>query len=297
MTDTHHPAAAPGKLKILVTEDNLVNRVLAQKLLEKFGHAVTLATNGKEGAAVWSANPPRHFDVILMDIQMPIMDGLQATALIRERELALNAEPNPENLPPFHIPIVAMTAHAMKGDRERYLAGGMDDYISKPIHPPDLEKIIQSVIARLRAPAPSTPAAAAAEPHPANSEEASVIGIAESEILAHFDGDAELARELAEIFIRECPKLLEDIRAAIDHADPQALHHSAHALKGSVGNFSTKDAHSSAHQLEMLGKLGTTEGAAAIFAALELQLQFFNQILAGLAKETAPVPAESSSGA
>jgi two-component system, sensor histidine kinase and response regulator len=285
MTETQHPAASPGKLKILVTEDNLVNRVLAQKLLEKFGHAVTLATNGKEGAAVWSANPPRHFDVILMDIQMPIMDGLQATAFIRGRELALNAEPNPENLAPLHIPIVAMTAHAMKGDRERYLAGGMDDYISKPVRPADLETIIQSVVIRLRAPAPPSSTGLS---NPTNFEELPVNNIEESDILAHFEGDAELVRELAEIFLRECPRLLHDLRAAIQNADAQALERSAHSLKGSVGNFSVSMAHTSANQLEMLGKSGSTEGAAQIFAALETQLQRFNQVLAGLAKEPAP---------
>jgi protein-histidine pros-kinase len=288
MTDPQLPVqAAPArKLKILVTEDNLVNRVLAQKLLEKSGHVVTLATNGKEGAAIWSANPPRHFDVILMDIQMPIMDGLQATAYIRAREIALNSEPQPEDSAAFHIPIVAMTAHAMKGDRERYLAGGMDDYISKPIHPPDLEKVILSVIARLRLTAP--PSASVVVPNFTASEEHSVAKTAESEILAHFDGDAELVRELAEIFLGECPRLLADIRAAIESNDAPALQRSAHALKGSVGNFSASDAHSSAHQLEMLGKLGSTEGAAQAFAVLEVQLQRFNQILSHLAREAAP---------
>ncbi len=285
MTDPQHVVAPARKLKILVTEDNLVNRVLAQKLLEKCGHAVTLATNGKEGAAIWSANPPRHFDVLLMDIQMPIMDGLQATACIRASELALNAELDPENSTPFHIPIVAMTAHAMKGDRERYLAGGMDEYISKPIHPPDLEKVIQSVIARMGAPLPPTPAVLS---NSKNSEELIVNNIEGSEILALFDGDAELVRELAEIFLRECPRLLADIRAAIQDSDAQALQHSAHSLKGSVGNFSTSMAHASANQLEMLGKSGTTEGAAPILEALETQLQRFNQILEGLTKEATP---------
>jgi CheY-like chemotaxis protein len=292
MTDHQPPATPARKLKILVTEDNLVNRVLAQKLLEKFGHTVTLATNGKEGAAVWSSNPPRHFDVLLMDIQMPIMDGLQATAYIRAREIALNAERNPENLAPFHIPIVAMTAHAMKGDRERYLAGGMDDYISKPIHPPDLEKVIQSVISRLSTPVPaaSSADAAAAVSRSANSEEVSVTKTEESEILAHFEGDAELVRELAEIFLRECPRLLGDLRTAIQSGDAPALQRAAHSLKGSVGNFSTSDAHSSAHQLEMLGKLGSTEGAAQVLAVLEAQLQRFNRILSNMAREAAPHP-------
>ncbi|HEY0702971.1 MAG TPA: response regulator, partial [Candidatus Acidoferrales bacterium] len=228
-------------------------------------------------------------DLILMDIQMPVMDGLQATAYIRAREIALNSElnskPNAENLPALHIPIVAMTAHAMKGDRERYLAGGMDDYISKPIHPPDLEKIIQAVVARLRG---STPPSSADESESINSQETPVTRLEESEILARFDGDAELVRELAEIFLKECPKFVDEIRVAIQNADGLALQRAAHSLKGSVGNFTPKDAHTSAHQLEMLGKLGTTDGAAPILAVLEMQLKHFNQILAGLAKEPAP---------
>ncbi len=126
-------------LNVLLTEDNPVNRVLAQKILQKQGHDVTCANNGKEAVQLWEMNQGRQFDIVLMDVQMPEMDGLQATAYIRKRETETGR----------HIPIVAMTAHAMKGDRERCLEGGMDSYISKPITAAGLAQVIAQAIADL----------------------------------------------------------------------------------------------------------------------------------------------------
>jgi len=165
MTNIQSPTAVSRKLNILLAEDNLVNRVLAQKLLQKFGHSVTLANNGKEGASLWESHQANQFDVILMDIQMPLMDGLQATAYIRAKEAEQSLDPNssPEGLAPVHIPIVAMTAHAMKGDRERYLAGGMDGYVSKPVNSAELEKVIQSVVDQFPSRARSLAGAAGTE--------------------------------------------------------------------------------------------------------------------------------------
>lgn len=131
--------SSPGQLRILLTEDNPVNRVLAQKILQKQGHEVTCANNGKEAVQLWETKVARQFDIILMDVQMPEMDGLQATAYIRKREAETGG----------HIPIVAMTAHAMKGDRERCLQGGMDSYISKPITPAGLAQVIAQTLADL----------------------------------------------------------------------------------------------------------------------------------------------------
>jgi two-component system, sensor histidine kinase and response regulator len=284
MTTTLNPPATSRKLNILLTEDNLVNRVLAQKLLQKFGHAVTLANNGKEGATVWEANQASQFDLILMDIQMPVMDGLQATAYIRAKEKALETISPSGTTSPIHIPIVAMTAHAMKGDRERYLAGGMDGYVSKPINSAELERVIQSVVDMFsfRASLPATVIEKAA----IAVNKVIFPGIEEAEILAHFDGDADLVRELAEIFIKECPKYLSDIHEAITAGDANALQRSAHTLKGSLGNFSTKDAHASVLQLETLGRAGSLDGAAEILRALREQLGSFNQILQGMVKQT-----------
>lgn len=126
-------------LNVLLTEDNPVNRVLARKILQKQGHNVTCASNGKEAVQLWQTNRGRQFDIILMDVQMPEMDGLQATAYIRTRETETGR----------HIPIVAMTAHAMKGDRERCLESGMDSYISKPITAAGLAQVIAQALADL----------------------------------------------------------------------------------------------------------------------------------------------------
>jgi two-component system, sensor histidine kinase and response regulator len=281
MSTSQNPAESSRKFRILLTEDNLVNRVLAQKLLQKNGHTVTLASNGKEATTLWEANRSAQFDVVLMDIQMPVMDGLQATAYIRARERILETESATQDGAELHIPIIAMTAHAMKGDRERYLGGGMDGYISKPINSAELEQVIQSVVTsfstKISPPAPVVESV----------KEAMPMGIEEAQILARFDGDIELTRELAEMFINECPRHLTDIRAAISDGNAKALEHSAHTLKGSVGNFSTTGAHESALKLEMLGKSGSVTGAPEILKVLEEQLAKFNQLLSGMTKEMA----------
>ena len=279
MTVPQNPRPTPGrKLRILLTEDNVVNRVLAQKLLQKNGHTVISANNGKEATALWQENRPRQFDLILMDIQMPFMDGLQATDYIRAQEKAFHSESTAQQAAMLHIPIIAMTAHAMKGDRERYLAGGMDGYVSKPISSAELEQVIQSVVARF---SPDTSLPAVTE----CIEELKPMGIEEAQILARFDGDIELARELAGIFIEECPKYLNDMRQAVREGNAQALEHSAHTFKGSVGNFSTIGAHESALRLEMLGKSGELTGAPEILNLLQEQLAQFTQILARMTKD------------
>jgi two-component system sensor histidine kinase/response regulator len=251
------PEESPRKLNILLAEDNPVNRVLAQKLLQKQGHTVTSVNNGIEALQLWEQNHSRQFDIILMDVQMPEMDGLQAAARIRERELGTGA----------HIPIIAVTAHAMKGDRERCLAAGMDGYIAKPINPGELAKVIQETV-----PAGTTIAAVAVEPIP--------NGPSDAELLARFDGDSELLKELAGIFLQECPRMLEEIRSALRAADSKALEIAAHALKGSVGNFAMPDPWETAQRLELLAKSGRLSGAPEIFRVLEQQIAQFNQVLA-----------------
>ena len=135
-------APAPAKLpdqqprrayRVLIAEDNIVNQRVAIYMMEKQGHHVSYVQNGEE---VLDAMEKNIFDLILMDVQMPLMDGLKATELIRKKERATGA----------HIPIVAMTAHAMKGDRERCLAAGMDDYVAKPLNAADLSQAIERAI-------------------------------------------------------------------------------------------------------------------------------------------------------
>ena len=122
-------------LRVLVAEDNAVNQRLAARLLEKRGHRVTVTANGREAV---EALANQTFDLVLMDVQMPEMDGFEATAVIREREKHNGA----------HIPIIALTAHAMKGDRERCLTAGMDGYLSKPIRSQELDDILETYLAR-----------------------------------------------------------------------------------------------------------------------------------------------------
>ena len=281
MTTPHQdPKEAPRrKFRILLTEDNLVNRVLAQKLLQKNDHIVTSASNGKEATALWNENRSCQFDVILMDIQMPVMDGLQATDYIRAQEKAFQSDTAAKQTAAPHIPIIAMTAHAMKGDRERYLAGGMDGYISKPINSAELEQVIQSVVAKF---SPEIPSPAATSE---NIQESKPMGFEEAQIIARFDGDLELVRELAGMFIEECPKYLNDMSEAVRAGDAHALERSAHTFKGSVGNFSTVGAHESALKLETLGKSGDLTGASEILNLLQEQLAQFTQVLARMTKD------------
>ena len=131
---TRHSLQKPQRqYNILLAEDNVINQKLAVRILEKQGHVVTVANDGQEALEVFGKDS---FDLILMDVQMPKMDGFEATRLIRKKEKEIKG----------HIPIIAMTAHAMKGDRERCLDAGMDDYISKPLKLDDLFKIIDRTI-------------------------------------------------------------------------------------------------------------------------------------------------------
>jgi CheY-like chemotaxis protein len=127
------PAADHRSLKVLLAEDNLVNQKVAVRFLEKRGHSVVLAESGKKAFDAWRTQA---FDIILMDVQMPEMDGFEATSRIREQEKSTSQ----------HIPIIALTAHAMVGDRERCLAAGMDDYVSKPINAEDLFAAIERLL-------------------------------------------------------------------------------------------------------------------------------------------------------
>jgi CheY-like chemotaxis protein len=262
VVDRSHP-----ELNILLAEDNAVNRLLAQKLLQKQGHVVTSVNNGREALEHWELNQVHQFDIILMDVQMPEMDGLQATAGIRAKELVTGA----------HIPIIAVTAHAMKGDRERCLAAGMDGYISKPINPVDLAATILAAF-----PGRSELPVAAADPLPKAPSDA--------ELLARFDGDGELLKELAGIFLQECPKMLGEIREALRARDPKLLERAAHTLKGSVGNFALSGPWETAQRLEFLAKSGEVSGAEDMFHTLERQLAELNQILERHAAEPAHQP-------
>ncbi|MCK6552669.1 ATP-binding protein [Myxococcota bacterium] len=250
------PAA---RLDILLAEDNPLNQRLAVRLLEKWGHKVDVASNGEE---VLDAVHAKRFDLVLMDIQMPKLDGLEVTAIIRDEERATGA----------HLPIVAMTARAMKGDRERCLAAGMDGYVAKPIHPLELFDVIQSF-------------ATAAEPAATSQErgrEGSTEVVDADDLVIRLGGDSKLIRELVDLFLESYPARLAELADAVRERDARSIEFVAHSLKSSVGNFSAWAAFHAAEKLEMMAKRQELDQADEALAAFEAALDQLRLVLATL---------------
>ena len=239
--------------RILLAEDNPVNQKIAFNMLTKRGHDVVVAGNGKEALELLYDKDGLPFDIILMDVQMPEMDGLEATAAIRDRERKTGA----------HIPIVALTAHAMKGDRETCLAAGMDGYVTKPIKMDELFEVIRQLLIDKTLSFTSPPKARITGNEAFNRESA----------LAAVDGDMELFREVVGLFLAEYPKTLSDISAAIDAGDAYGLNRSAHSIKGSVSNFGARSAYDVALSLENMGKHEELGEARKTYALLELEME------------------------
>ncbi len=241
-------------LRILLAEDNLVNQAVATRLLQKLGHSLVVAHNGQEALAHLARQP---FDLVLMDIQMPEMDGLAATRKIRHDETLTGA----------HIPIVAMTAHAMKGDRERCLAAGMDGYVSKPINAANLKEQIATVL-QLRE--------RDREQHEpeqfARSQPQTMPFWNRSETLENLGGDENLLLEVIEIFREQAPKHLASLRAAIAQWDAKAVETTAHSLKGELGYLSVPETHQMARELEEAGRNSDLEGAARLLPRFEAEI-------------------------
>jgi PAS domain S-box-containing protein len=249
LTSTPAPTVTPAprvpKLRILVAEDNPVNQRVAIRLLEKGGHAVTLANHGKEAV---DAVERAAFDLILMDVQMPEMDGFEATQVIRQREADTGK----------HIPIVAMTAHAMKGDRERCLAAGMDDYLAKPVQRSELERVLSWVS--------GNPAAAPAE------AKAAAEGFDRAAALERLGGDEALFAEVASLFLTDAPQQMDEIRGAVKGGDAATLRRAAHGLKGAAAYVGGTAAAAAAQKLEHLAAENDLGGAPEALRALEREV-------------------------
>ncbi|MFH0824491.1 MAG: response regulator, partial [Pseudomonadota bacterium] len=233
---------------VLVAEDNLVNREVASKMLEKMGHRVSLAHTGRQAVA---AVERETFDLIFMDVQMPEMDGIQAVQAIRALERPLGR----------HTPIVAMTAHAMKGDRERFLSAGMDDYTAKPVKSVNVAEIIDRFL-----PVPS---------QLRNQELAGVqpdAHVLQAGILERFGGDSDIIGQIATVVREEFPRLIKELHLSIDEMDSEGLSRVAHRLKGSVGELGSRDALETAARLEALGMTGDLSNARESAAIMEKQV-------------------------
>jgi two-component system sensor histidine kinase/response regulator len=245
------PVAEPGaKLRILLVEDNVINRAVAARFLQRRGHsAVQVAT----GAEAIEAVVRRQFDLIFMDVQMPGMDGFETTRRIRELEAVPGGG---------HVAIAAMTAHAMVGDRERCLASGMDDYISKPLEKAELLALLD----RVHAPAAAAPPAIHV---PEEVLPAAAPTFDRVRLLDRLDGDEELLAQMIALSRGDTPGLLENIRSAVARRDAGDLSRSAHALLSSLGAFGAMPAHGLAQRLEVMGQQEDLAEAGSIFEALE----------------------------
>jgi len=269
----HSVHDARESLAILVAEDNAVNQTLIVALLESRGHRVTVASNGKEAVDAFKKGD---FDLILMDVQMPEMDGFEATRAIRKLERGrqkpgdgnqAKQAPTTNQSPIQRIPIVAMTAHAMKGDREKCLDAGMDDYVSKPINPDALYRVIDRVAPKPRRKTEKN------RPEPAPKATTFSPGSFDfSSAMETVLGNEDLFREIAAMFIAQCPDYVARIREAIAENDAGVLEREAHTLKGAVGNFGAEKAYELAYRLEKLGKEGKIAEASGELPGLERAL-------------------------
>jgi two-component system, sensor histidine kinase and response regulator len=229
-----------------------------------------VADNGREALA---ALEQQSFDVVLMDVQMPEMDGLEATAAIRAKERTAGG----------HVPIVAMTARAMKGDRERCLEAGMDDYVSKPLQPSELfdtvERLTTAMDGEPRATAAESTAVSASRTRPAGQPPPdrqasppppdSPSDFDKAAAIEQVGGDEELLKELLAAFLSEYPPLMAQIRDAITQRDARSLERAAHTLKGAAAAVAAAAVADAAQRLEIMGRTGELAGAKSVCTELE----------------------------
>jgi two-component system, sensor histidine kinase and response regulator len=244
-------------VRVLLAEDNPVNQHLVARILEKRGHEVAVTSDGRQAA---EAAAEQRYDVVLMDIEMPVMDGFAATARIREQE---NGSPR--------VPVVAMTAHVTERDRERCFAAGMDDYLAKPIRADELLRVVGDIEAAISIARPAAPA------------RQSVFDRAA--VMLYFGDDCELIGDAVESFLAAYPRFLANIKDALAGDDARQLERAAHTLKGSVANFHSVATDAAATALEQCGHESRMVEAGAALTALEAAMTDLQPALIMLEKE------------
>ncbi|WP_230968972.1 response regulator [Nitrogeniibacter aestuarii] len=252
--------ARDDALSILLVEDNPVNQTVATKILEKAGHRVTLASHGQEAVELVNDN---NFDLILMDVQMPVMGGIEATQAIRARE----ARKSWAMAGNWHaVPIVAMTAHAMAGDRLRCLEAGMDDYVSKPISPRELFAAIERVTQPINGRGYDDPEDSLLEDFGRFSEMGTVLNL--NDTLELLDGDEFALKQLIDLFFADLGKHLQTLKTSAAEGTLDQLASVAHTVKGSVGVFNAAPAAEAAQAVEHAARKGDLERARSHLPAL-----------------------------
>jgi CheY-like chemotaxis protein len=256
---------SPHRLRLLLVEDNPVNQKVAVRLLERRGHEVVVAADGAEALAILDKASGRKFDVVLMDVQMPGMGGFEATAAIRARERTTGT----------HVPIVAMTASAMKDELESCLRAGMDTHLAKPVRSADLYRVVESF------------GGASAVPGVRGGKGAGG-SLNEAALMAHVGGDEQLLHEIVDLFLEDLPERLAAVRKAVRRRDALALSSAAHALKGAVSHFAARDSFEFALKLERMGRAGDLDGAEEALSGLKNEIAGLTRTLAAYRGQTKP---------
>ena len=239
--------------KILLVEDNLINQKVALGLLEKFSLSADVAENGEKAL---QALTEADYDLVLMDCQMPVMDGYQATQAIRSPNTPVR---NP------NIPIIALTANALQGDRDKCLAAGMDDHVAKPINPQRLSDVLRHWLKR-------TPISQTEKVVAPAAPGGKTIFIRE-ELLERLLGDESLVQTILDGFLGELPKRVEELKQALEQNDAPTVRNQAHALKGAAANISAPALREVAYQLEIAGEAEQLDTANQLFQKLQTQIE------------------------
>ncbi len=252
------PDCSLPSMNILVAEDTPFNQKYIRRLLDNWLCRATIVENGRLAIA---ALEKEDFDLVLMDVQMPEMDGLTATARIRALEKKSGG----------HVPIIAMTAHAMRGDRERCLEAGMDDYVSKPISFASLMEAVCRVVPLSEIPLAEESAAQPTGPE----DDARQL----KKLVAEFNNDSQFFKDVAEMFISDYPPMVATLKQSIEEEDGERLGRTAHALKGMARNFQVDGAANVALQLEQLAEKKSFDQARSLYRNLADELSTFDQRL------------------
>ncbi|MFC5454452.1 PAS domain-containing hybrid sensor histidine kinase/response regulator [Prosthecobacter fluviatilis] len=255
--------AAQSTMKVLIVEDGHVSQLVGARMLEKRGHTVTLASNGREAIDLCARET---FDAVLMDVHMPGITGYEATARIRQAEQASGR----------HVPIIAMTANAMKGDREKCLAAGMDDYIAKPLRSAELFQVVEQFAQRSSHPAPAQPPTAPQPPRPPTEPPPFDL-----EEFRESTGDEKLTRKLVAIFSEDAQKYLRKAEKSLAAGKARPLYEAAHSLKGMLGVYAAGKALKLASELCEYAHAGDLKGAHLMLDQLKSECALLGAALVG----------------
>jgi signal transduction histidine kinase/DNA-binding response OmpR family regulator len=259
---TKHSLADDRKrmVRILLAEDDLTNQKVAFHILRKLGYQADVVANGQEAI---KALETVSYDMVFMDVNMPEMDGLEATRIIRDPG---------SNVLDHYVPVVAMTALAMKGDRDRCLAAGMNDYMAKPIQPHEVLEAIEKQVSSSEG---------VAEPvTPTDTSPPEEVIFDKSGLLERLSGDNELLDEVIAVFIDDIPGQLEELEQALDDRDAELVRLKAHRIKGASANIGAQAVRETALEIEHASRDGQLDGTDAMFIKLEQELERLGSVLA-----------------